>query len=378
YPDANALVATSTVMLDGFAAMRPLLRGNQRFLINFTEEFLEAGLPAILPPEICVVEILETVNPTPAVIHGLINLKQQGYMLALDDYAGQPNLTPFLRMVDLIKIDVLAVKPLMLKRLAEGLLKHLPARLLAEKVEEQRMAALCRALGFSLFQGFFFSKAEFAPGAAIQNSQVSVTRMLTRSADPDMDLNGIKEMISSDIYLTYRLLKYINSVFFGLSMRVYTVDHAVALLGLQKIKQWLTATSMAGLNSSPMSQELAFMAAFRAKFLQILADNHPSAAQNKKRSSRLFLTGLFSILESLLQVPLKEILKSLPMDEQVSQVLTEGKGPLAPWYDLMLAYDKGNWNAIRANASKLSISDESLSKASAEAAGWSKMIFASL
>ena len=98
---------TATVMLDGFSLLRPTLRGKQRFLVNFTDEFLDQELPHMLQQGICVIEILESVEPTKAVLQGLVNLKQQGYTLVLDDYIGQESLGPFLPLVDIVKAEVL-------------------------------------------------------------------------------------------------------------------------------------------------------------------------------------------------------------------------------------------------------------------------------
>lgn len=148
--------ATSYVMVNGFEVMRPILRPGQRFFINFTEEMLEAGLASILPPETCVIEILETVHPTDSVIRSLTHLKEQGYMLALDDFVGQKELTRFISMVDILKVEVLGRTPEQLRKLVNAL-GFFKGRLLAEKVEDNETARLCKQLHFTLFQGWFFS-----------------------------------------------------------------------------------------------------------------------------------------------------------------------------------------------------------------------------
>lgn len=375
YTGPNGNTATSAVMLDGLEFMRPILRADQRFLINFTEEFLETGLPSLLPPSVCAIEILESVKPTPEVIRGLSDLKRQGYLLALDDFIGQEDLLPFLPLVDIIKIDVLGMDRGKLWRLTEDVSRRFSAKLLAEKVEDRQCADYCKTLGFALFQGHFYSKAEIITGRRLSPSQTAKTKILLKTTDPGMDLQQIKEIITSDISLTYRLLRYINSVFFGMPVKVVTVDHAVILLGVEKIRQWLIVTSMAELDASPMSQEIALMAAFRAKFLETLAHMHP-ATRHGNTGKKLFLAGLFSLLEGLLNLPLDDIFEALPIDDDVREVLTKGTGPLAPLYKLMLACDKGLWSDARALSRELALSDNDLTAAYAEAAGWSRNIFA--
>lgn len=368
-------VATSTVMIDGFELMRPMLRGKQRFLINFTAEFLEAELPAVLPPDVCAIEILETVTPTETVLQGLTNLKKQGYLLALDDYVGQKEMAPFLSLVDIVKVDVLEMSHDDIKNIA-AFLTPFPARLLAEKVEDRETADVCRAEGFSLFQGYFFSKAEIIRGKKLNPSQMSKTRLLSLTANAEPDIQQVVQAISADVYLTYKLLKYINSLYFGLPTQVHSVEHAVKLLGLQKIRQWLCVTALADMDAAPMSQEIVYTSALRAKFLEILAEKCSGCnLHGREFPSKLFITGLFSLLESLLRVPLKEIFQSIPLDGDVLQVLCEGDGPLANWYELMTYYEKGQWEEVQKVSRRLGINDFDLASAYIEAGKWSTALF---
>lgn len=365
--------ATSTVMVYGFELMRPLLRGRQRFFINFTSEFLQAELPAILPPEVCVIEILEDSTPTPQVLQGLGNLKKKGYMLALDDYTGQPELEPFIPLVDIVKVDVLGSEAEDIARLSAFLAPH-GKRLLAEKVEDAAMAQTCRDAGFSLFQGFFFSRAEVVSGKKLNPAQVTKARLLALCAREDAELQDMEELISGDVYLSYQLLKYINSLYFGLPTRVVTVEHAVSLLGLLKIKQWLFITTLASLDDSPMSQELAYISAFRGKFLELLSGNAGEGVY-RSLSARLFLTGLFSLLESMLRMPLPEIFETLDLAPDIMQALSGKPGPLTPWLQLLQAYEKGQWEEVQKLSSLLRISDRELAAAYVDAGSWSAALF---
>lgn len=361
--------ATSTVMIEGFELMRPLLRPKQRCCINFTAEFLEAELPSVLPPDICVIEVLESACPTEAVLTGLSSLKKQGYLVALDDYVGQPELKPFLSLADIVKVDVLNLPREQIGRLSHMLAMY-PARLLAEKVETTEMAAFCRAQGFTLFQGHYYAKAELVSGRKLNPSQITRTRLLALLSSRNMNMEQIGKVVSSDVYITYNLLKFVNSVYFGLPMKVDSVDRAIKLLGTRKIRQWLLVTALAGMDSSPMSHEIVYISALRAKFLEILAQK-----RKKSFAAKLFLAGLFSMLESMMRIPLEEIFSAIPLDADLLEVLSTGTGLLAPWYQLMLSYEKGDWNEATDLGRQLDLSAEELCRAYISAGTWSSAVF---
>ena len=371
----SSSAATSTVMIDGFELMRPMLRPKQRFLINFTAELLEAELPAMLPPDVCAIEILESVSPTAKVVKGLRNLKQQGYMLALDDYTGQDHLKPFIPLVDIVKVDVLGQNADSLTRIMKTLVDF-PGKLLAEKVEDNETVSLCRSFGFALFQGFFYSKPEVVQGKKLSPSQITKTRLLALSSNTEPDMDQVAQAITADVFLTFKLLKFINSLFFGLPTHVRSVDHAIKLMGMLRVKQWLCVTALAEMDATPISQEIVYLSALRAKFLETLADKHPgSRLQGKEFPSKLFMTGLFSMLESMLRVPLKEIFSSIALDKDIMQVLCDRTGPLAAWYHLMTSYEQGHWDDVKIHARRLGLNDASLASAYLEAGKWSTSLF---
>jgi EAL and modified HD-GYP domain-containing signal transduction protein len=365
--------ATSSVMVEGFELMRPSLRPGQRFFINFTQEMLEAELAGILPPEFCVIEILETVPPTEDVLTGLHHLKERGYLLALDDFSGQKELLPFLPLVDIIKVEVLGHTPQQLRTLTQRLMPF-NRQLLAEKVEDLKTADLCRELRFVLFQGFFYSRAEVVRGKKLTPSQITKSRLLAySSSDMEGDIIGVVDAISADVYMSYKLLRYVNSAFFGLTVPTTTVQHAIAILGRHKLQQWLCVTALAEMDSAPMSRELVLLSALRAKFLELLAERADGGRKDLPRS--LFLIGLFSLLESMLQIPMQEILSTLPLEPDQADALVARKGPLAPWLNLLGAYEHGQWEDVWKIAEKLRLSHADLAFAYAEAGKWSTALF---
>jgi len=374
--------ATATVLVDGFELIRPTLCPGQRLFINFTEEALAAELATLLPPEFCGVEILESVRPTHAVLQGLNTLKRHGYQLALDDYTGQRELADFLPLVDIIKVDVTGKGEEELRRLVQTLHQH-KVELLAEKVEDRSMVQLCRDLHFSFFQGFFFGQAEIVTGKKLSSAQATKFRLLSLSADANK-LNSLADAVMADVFLAYKLLRYINSAYFGLSKKVQSIKQAILLLGQQKFHQWLCVTTLAELDAAPMGRELAYTSALRGKFLELLARRNDEALARGGKTAALlqrdmgasfFLLGLFSLLENILHIPMSEALDMLPVEETIAEALARGSGPYAPWLDLIRAYEYGVWDRVDAIASGLGQSAAVLRTSYTEAALWAAEIF---
>lgn len=370
----NSHAATSSVMIDGFNLMRPTLGPKQKFYINFTDELLSAGVASILPPDICVLEILEDSSPSKELLTSLQKLKNAGYTLALDDFTGQKELEPFLPFVDIVKIDVLHTDEEKLPGIAYALRDKLT--LLAEKVEDPEMVHKCMKLGFSLFQGFFFSKGELVSGKTISPTQITKTRLLAFAADEETSIHDISEAISADVSLTVKLLHYVNSVYFGLPVKIKDINHAIMLLGKTKLRHWLYVTALADLDSAPLSREIAYISALRAKFLENIGIK-VEATWSKFRNlpSSLFLLGLFSLLDKILQVPFHELRKVIPIDESILEALSNGKGPLALWLHLLTSYEEGNWAKTRKIAKVLKVTDSDLVRSYTEAALWSSTFF---
>ena len=367
--------ATSNVILNGFNLMRASLNPAQRFFINFTDDLLEAGVAELLPPEICVIEILEDSVPTDALLQNLYVLKNSGYTLALDDYTGQNHLQPFLDVVNIVKVDVLDTPAQHLPQLA-ALLRN-KVTLLAEKVENMEMASHCRDLGFTLFQGFFFSRAEIIKGRTISSSQLTQARLFTLATNKDTTHEEVAKIITADVSLTVKLLQYVNSVYFGLPVKVKTVQHAVAILGSKKLKHWLYVTALADLNSAPLAKEIARLSAQRAKFLENLGNIlyvEPTDRHADMRA-QLFLLGLFSLLDQIMRLPFPVIAENIPIHKDVLRALHSGSGPLLPWFTTMAEYERGNWDIACTTANALGIKDVDLAIAYADAAEWSNSFF---
>lgn len=359
-------LATSQVIADGFTLARPGLGEGQRVLINFPESLLLEGAPTALPPHLCVVEVLETVTPSPEVLEVIKNIKSEGYTVAMDDYAGEADLDPFLDLADILKVDILALgsDP---KRIQQALdrVKGRKPKLLAEKVEDETVFAQCRELGFTLFQGFFFSKPEILPGRKVPAGAAAKLSLLKELSSPDFESSRIAEIINTDPALSYRLFRYVNSAAFGLSRKVESVTHAVNLIGQKPLTHWLQAVILADLNPSARASEVSFLSLQRAKFMGELAPALQVSSQTA------FTLGLFSMLDALLRIDMEQVLESLPLEPELADVLTgRAEGELHSMLVLARSYEKADVPAIVDHCERLGL-DQSLSDAACvQAMNW--------
>jgi len=360
---ADGAIATAKVIADGVALGRSGLSPAEKTLVNFPMDLLLGGYGFALPSESCIIEILETVDPTPEILQALNNLKSAGYTLALDDFVGQPEHAPFLELADIIKVDVLGTPPEELPGLATRLGggKRL---LLAEKVEDEAMHQKTKDLGFKLFQGFFFKRPEVVAGRKMSSSEMSKLKLLKELADEDFDPGVVAKIIESDLSLSYRLLRYINSASFGRVDPIDSIRQAMMVLGQRNLAKWLQAVLMSDLNPSPKGKELVFMSVRRAKFLELLGRllHHPPA-----KPDSLFVLGLFSLLDSLLGQPMEEVLEGLPLSPELAEALKGGQGQAGELLNLAQDMEHADWKAVEDILDELKLPANTASELNADA-----------
>ena len=361
-------VATSRVMMDGFSLAEEWLSPNQKVLINYPEDMLIQGMPRALPSGVAVVEILETVHPTPEVLEMCRQLKDEGYALALDDFVGEPGFEPLLELADMVKVDVLGVDKARLNLILDDLKKY-PCTLLAEKVEDLAMFDTCRELGFQLFQGYFFSRPQIVAGKKLSSNQISKLKLLQELGAPELDLEQISRIIQADVSLSYRLLRYINSPGIGLPHAVRSIAQAVNLLGQLKVTAWLRALILADMNPAPHAGELLFFSLQRARFLEMLNTLNRAAPLSP---DSMFLFGLFSSLDALLSQPMQDIVGRLSLEPRVRKALLGDDPELQTWLDLALASESGQWGLAEKTLALLGIAQPDAARTHNEATAWAK------
>ena len=240
-------------------------------------------------------------------------------------------------------------------------------RLLAEKVETREEFAAAKAAGFMYFQGYFFRRPEVLQAREIPANRMNYLRLLRAVSEPEIDVRKFEGMIKQEASITYRLLRYLNSAAFGVQNEVHSIRHALALLGEREVRRWvrLVATLTIG---EHRSSELLVSALVRARFCELLA---PKVAHG---DSDLFLMGLFSIIDAILEMPMERVLETVPVDHETKAALLGRPSRLRPLYELMLAREAGDWQTAADRSRVLRLSESEVADAYWQAMQWARQI----
>ncbi|WP_419787806.1 EAL and HDOD domain-containing protein [Pseudodesulfovibrio sp.] len=197
-----------------------------------------------------------------------------------------------------------------------------------------------RALGFSYFQGPFFSLPETETATSLPANSVSKLKLLRELGNPDCEVNVLADIISSDISLSYRILKYMNSASLGIRNKITSIAQAVSLLGLNEVRHWSMVVVMTDLDSTPRGEELSYLALQRGRFLNKLAESMPNLELDP---DTMFLLGLFSKLDALLSCPMEQALKHILLDDRIKDALCGRLNEFRDWLLLLQAVEIGHW-----------------------------------
>jgi len=334
--------ATSQVIADGFFMAQPGIESGAKMLINFPRNLLLEGAAFTLPKESCIIEILETVNPEPEILSALSDLKKAGYQLALDDYVGQPGFEEIIALADIVKVDIYGRAPKEVAAIVAGLRPY-GVQLLAEKIEDRVIYRVCERLGFDFFQGFFFRKPEIIPGKKLGTGEMTKLQLLQELGKEDLDVREVSEIIGRDISISYRLLRYINSSHFSPRFKIESITHALTMIGQRQLAQWLRVVLLADLDTAGNSQVVAMTSVQRAKFLELLTLSGAVAGHSPES---MFLLGLFSMLETLLGMPMDVLLEHLPLEEDIKRALAGEVSSLRIWLELVESYENAKWDTV--------------------------------
>ena len=343
-----------------------VLCDGRRAFVNCTRDTLIKGLVMLLPSNSTVVEILENVPPDPDVVAALQRLKEAGYMIALDDYVANDPREPLAEMADIIKVEMRLTTE---EQRAEMIKKHGPwrSRMLAEKVETHADFEKARDQGFVYFQGYFFRRPEMMNTRDMPANRLNYLRMLQEVSRAELDVRGLEQLIKSEASVTYRLLRYLNSAMFGFKNEIHSVSHALSILGERDLRRWVRLVAAVGAGQEKTS-DLVLSALVRGRFGELLA---PRVAHGE---SDLFLLGLLSLIDAMLELPMKDVLEKVPLDHETKAVLLGQPSPLRPVFQLMLAHESGEWHAAGNLSHQLQLNSEEVAGLYWQAQHWAREV----
>ncbi|MGB3211179.1 MAG: HDOD domain-containing protein [Desulforhopalus sp.] len=353
FPDVDGETATSSLLSSSFLTVGiDNISNGKNVFINFTEDLLVRGIPTMFPEEKVIVEVLENVPPTDAVISACQDLQEKGYALALDDFVYQENLVPLIEIAKFIKVDF-RLTPIDEIATLISALKNYPCYLLAEKIETYQEFNQAKEMGFSYFQGYFFARPEILKNKEISSSQLIMIKLICEINKAEFDVKNLESLINCDVSIAYKLLKYLNSSYFSRVQPISSVKQAIAFLGDYGIRLFVSLVVASKLAEQKPS-ELIRTSIIRANVLFRIGE------ELNTQSTELFMLGLFSLIDAMLDNNMENLLKQLPVAPDIQEALVGRTGKLFPFLHLIESYEACNWECLEEEIAKINIGADKL------------------
>jgi EAL and modified HD-GYP domain-containing signal transduction protein len=368
FPNVDEEKATSK-MIEGLCldlGLDRIASGKLAF-INFTKDAIVAGHPTLLPAKLVVIEILESVQPCNKIYTRVKQLHAKGYILALDDFIHSSDWERFYPLCQIIKIDCLNITEAQLVDVVSIIKRHPHIRLLAEKVENIEAFEQYKALGFTLFQGYFFSKPEVIKSVSLSSSQSLLSTLLNEVSKLEPNLNTVVNLLELDPGLAFKLLRYTQSPYFQRRTKIESIKQAVIMLGKSELERFITLMFAATFGEAKPN-ELIKLSLRRAKFCEIFAQR----TAHKDKLSTAFLVGMLSLIDAMLDTTLAAVISQLPLSLDIKVALVRQQGWLADCITLCQHFEQANWEEMALGCSKYEVEFDDMLEAYNEAITWSE------
>jgi c-di-GMP-related signal transduction protein len=365
--------ATSQVIVNAVlgVGLDRLLGGKQAF-VKFDRTLLLGDWTTLLPPDKVAIEILESVQPDQDVFSVCHRLQEQGYALALHNSLYDERTQAFAPFVDILKVDFQQTAPADQEKIVRHYQK-LKLRIVAEKVETEAEFRRASQLGCDYFQGYFFASPTVLQTARVPASQMSGLRLMTLIQREELDFGAIEDLIRHDLSFSHSLLSYLNSANFHWADRIESVRQGLLLLGSDEVRKWVSMASLSSLgqNRPPVLMAQVLM---RGRFCEVIAES----AKLPLGNSDPFLVGMFSLLDAILQRPLKWILDELNVGPNIRNALLNSGGeadPLSLVLRIVKSYELADFHAVEAAAQVLNLSPGDLSTCYLQSLAWVETVY---
>lgn len=361
--------ATSRVLSNTFfnTGVDQLTSGKRAF-INFTKSLLVKKIPLMFPPQFTTIEVLEDVEPDAQVIEVCAELSRQGYDIALDDFEYMPALDPVIDLAQIIKVDFMKSTK---EQIEDYCRLFLPRgiKLLAEKVETATEFEEALKMGFTYFQGYFFSKPQVIKETEIPALKMNLLRIIAEVKGDAFNVSKLQKLIEQDVGISYKLLRYLNSPFFRRRQEISSIHQAIVMLGEKGVGNFLSVIILSEL-SQDKPDELLKSSVIRARMCEKLRLEQGKGPD----TSELFTLGMFSHIDAILDNTMENIMKKLPLADNIKKALLGKKNALSNYLDLAVSYQNATWEEVNSLAETLQISHDNLPKIYLDALGWADSV----
>lgn len=373
-PGANVpddLQASARVITQAFSELGLVsVLGEKKGYINVSADLLLSDMIELLPRDQVVIELLETIQVDGQIIDRCRKLKAMGFSLALDDFGGEARFEPLLEIVDVVKVDLPQIMGQAALEKNVDYLKRWPLKLLAEKVEHIEQALQCKELGFDLFQGYYYARPVILTGKRTDTSKLTLMRLLGLALG-DAETREIEQLFKRDPSLSYNLLRLVNSVAMGMRHEISSIRQAIVVLGRQQLQRWIQLLLFVNQGDDPYSPLLE-LAATRGKLMELLAT--AQSGRDRDHQDRAFMVGIMSLLDTLLGIPLQEVVKQVSLAGDVENALLNHDGKLGRLLLLVEKMERNEFDAAAEILAEMQLDQRDLMQAQLEAMRWANAI----
>lgn len=341
---------------------------NKSAFIHFTRRWLLSPPP--LDPQNVTIQVMKSNQPDAELIAAITQLRNAGFSIAVECTNGMAEWDVLIKLAHVVMVDVSALKGDTLDKLTAYLKKH-PVKLLAQKVENYTVFEHCAKLGFDIFQGGFLCRPQSVKGNTIASNKLVVMNLLAALQNPDVDLKSLENIITNDVALSVKLLRICNNASYATQAKVDSIKRAIMILGLQKLKSWVSVIALSRLSDKPT--ELVMLTLTRAKMMEIMAQKASLQAEKS------FTVGLFSAIDAFFDNDIKSILDTLPFDDEIKHAILLHEGNFGKLLKFTLSHERGDWNQVDwPSLDALKIDKECFEGAYIDAVRWASTVMQSL
>ena len=346
-------------------------RGRQ--MIHFTPEDIKRETPLAVPAANTVVIVEENAAADKELLAALASLRAEGYEVAVNNFLGRPGAEQLADLADYLLVDIDHKNKDDLATIVSRGKKIGSARFVAKCVETAEARAMAKDAGFSYFHGFFFQRPSVQTGRKISSAEVTRLKLFEIIEKSEPDFDALAPAIEADVAISYRLLNFLNSATFSFATTITSIRQAVVLAGWKPIRNWLRLIIHTDMTPSEKSLELAYLSAHRAKLFETAA----LGGGHEEDSDKLFMLGLFSLLDAMLDMDMTDVVRHLPVDDAIKAALCGQGGPYAPWLAMAKAIESSDWDEVGARAKELDLLPGTVAVSYQHAFSWADAFFSS-
>lgn len=371
FPDVSAEYATSRMISDQFLCVpSQRIAGTHTSFINFPSRMVIDRSGEALDKDNVVIEILEDAIPGDELLHAVKEMHANGYCFALDDFTLAPEWDVFLPYISILKFDVQnntfeqIENYLQSRKSLTGHIKYL-----AEKVETKAEFIIYRDAGFTLFQGYFFCRPEVIKYKRLSQNQLAIFRLQMEAGRNKPDFRIIESLIKTDLTLSYKIMRYMKHTAYkyggNLNLSKLSLSEVLMYLGENQIRRFVAVVVLASAGNDTVN-ELYPLSMMRGRFCELIAEkiDEPIQAENA------FMCGLFSLLDTILELPMADLMKQIAVPQSVSNALCHQEGVLADIVALCSCYERQAWEEADRLVNALGLTNEDVVAAMREATLW--------